>query len=163
MLLLWYSFFSVGVAVYYLKFNTDSEYAGVAWVVFSVLVLSISGFINGLGFKERASLIKDSYEALHGLYQRAKNTPQGDADIEAEYEKILSVCENHADIDYHLALCETYLTDSRNGLDRKPTKYVWFLILTYHAKRYLMLSVLYLLPVLLFWIMEFGRVGTKTV
>lgn len=163
LLLLWYSFFSVGVAVYYLEFNTESQYSGVSWVVFSVLVLSISGFINGLGFKERASLIKDSYEALHGLYQRAKNTPDDTVNIASEYEQILSVCENHDDIDYHLALCETYLADSKDGLDRKPTRYVWFLTIVYRTKRLLALIALYLLPIFLFLVMEFESVCPKAV
>jgi conflict system pore-forming effector with SLATT domain len=93
----------------------QSEYAGVAWVVFSVLVLSISGFINGLGYKERAALVKDSYEALNGLYQRARgNTGNTDA-LANEYENILSICENHADIDYQLALCDTYLSHNKKG------------------------------------------------
>jgi hypothetical protein len=74
----------------------QSEYAGVAWVVFSVLVLCISGFINGLGYKERAALVKDSYEALNGLYQRAKENPGSTTELANEYESILSVCENFA-------------------------------------------------------------------
>jgi len=163
-LLLWYSFCSVAAAIYYLKFNVQSEYAGVAWVVFSVLVLCISGFINGLGYKERAALVKDSYEALNGLYQRAKENSGSTTELANEYEGILSVCENHADIDYQLALCDTYLShnnpdDSDNGLDRKPTKYVWALVVAYHVKRLLLLSGLYILPVILFLLMELCNVS----
>jgi len=166
LLLLWYSFFSVGMAVYYLKFNTSSEYSSVAWVVFSVLTLSISVFINGLGFKERASLIKGGYEALHELYRRAKSAEQENSNVEnigVEYEKILNACENHLDIDYHLALCKAYLTDSNDGLDRRPTKYSWAQLFFYYLKRWLLLPMLYILPFLLFWMMEFGSVLTKTV
>lgn len=163
-LLLWYSFCSVAAAIYYLKFNMQSEYAGVAWVVFSVLVLCISGFINGLGYKERAALVKDSYEALNGLYQRAKENSGSTTELANEYESILSVCENHEDIDYQLALCDTYLShnnpdDSDKGLDRKPTKYVWALVVAYHVKRLLLLSGLYILPVIIFLLMELCNVS----
>ncbi len=169
-LLLWYSFCSVAASIYYLKFNAQSEYAGVAWVVFSTLVLCISGFINGLGYKERAALVKDSYEALNGLYQRAKENSCSTTEccntteLANEYESILSVCENHTDIDYQLALCNTYLghnnpDDSNNGLDRKPTKYIWALVICYHIKRLILLSGLYILPIILFLLMEISNVS----
>ncbi|MEX0829996.1 MAG: SLATT domain-containing protein [Nitrospirales bacterium] len=163
-LLLWYSFCSAVAAIYYLKFNTQSEYAGVAWVVFSVLVLCISGFINGLGYKERALLIKNCYEALNSLYQQTKRNQNDTISMGKEYEKILSVCENHADIDYHLALCDTYLShnnpnDSSSRLDRKPTKYIWTLVVVYHIKKRLLLGGLYLLPIVLFCLMEFSNVS----
>jgi hypothetical protein len=141
----------------------QSEYAGIAWVVFSVLVLCISGFINGLGYKERAALVKDSYEALNGLCQRAKQDQNNTNNLTNEYEKILSICENHIDIDYYLALCNAYLINSNpsgntTGLDRMPTKYIWLCVIFHHIKRFLLLGVLYLLPVLLFLAMEFRDV-----
>jgi len=41
-LLLWYSFSGVAVSIYYLKATaSNQDLAGVAWVVYSVLVLSI--------------------------------------------------------------------------------------------------------------------------
>jgi len=163
--LLWYSFCSVSAAVYYLKFNTQSEYAGISWVVFSVLVLCVSGFINGLGHKERAALVKDSYEALNSLYQKAKENTGNADEIVAEYEKILNVCENHADIDYQLALCNAYLSqdDPGNSLDRMPTKYIWFLVVKHYLIRGVMLLGFYFLPVILFILMEFYNVGKGTV
>ena len=81
--------------------------------------------------------------------------------ITNEYEQILSVCENHADIDYHLALCNMHLSESKNknGLDREPTLYVWFLVTLYFFKRSLLLVGFYLLPVVLFLLMEFCYVS----
>lgn len=160
-LLLWYSFFSVTVSIFYLNADTSSDdLAGVSWVVFSVLVLCISGFINGLSFKERAGLIKECYETLNELYQRAKKE---NADIDAlakEYEKVLGVCENHTDNDYYKALCEAYLThpdplgtsedaQTISALDRLPTWYHWVCVFWSFFKRWGMLLVLYSLPIVI--------------
>lgn len=162
--LLWYSFISAGASVYYLKFNSQSEYASVAWVVFSVLVLCVSVFINGLSYKERAAIVTDSYESLNSLYRKAR---QENADTEAinnEYEQMLKLCENHADIDYQIALCDTYLShnsprDHEKGLDRWPTKYVWLIVAKHFAVRSLSLMTLYSLPVPIFVGMELLHVS----
>lgn len=164
-LLLWYSFSSVASAVYYLKINSSAtqELAGIAWVVFSVLVLCISGFINGLSFKERAGLIKECYETLNGLYQKSKNQPSNLADLSVEYDQILGVCENHSDRDYYLALCIEYITNSSQadektglklGLDRRPTWYHWVFLAYSFFRRFLMLALLYALPILIFLALE---------
>jgi hypothetical protein len=159
-LVLWYSFCSVAASVYYLKFNTHSEYSGIVWVVFSVLVLGISGFITGLSIKERAALVKEYYETLNDLYQEAKANLSDQKIIAEDYKKVLSVCENHTDRDYYVALCEAYLThenpnDPQNGIDRKPTLYVWLLVLAYKLRRFMLFGCLYVLPVILFWMVEF--------
>jgi len=156
LLLLWYSFCSVAASIYYLKFNTQSDYAGVAWVIFSVLVLCISGFINGLRFKESAALIKESYEQLHGLYQKSKSEPNDPILLTKEYESILNGSENHTDRDYNMALCITWLSTKNpdKALDRSPTKYIWLLFLTYWVRRIILLGGLYLLPFMIFTFME---------
>lgn len=160
LLLLWYSFVSVGASVYYLKFNSQSEYSNVAWIVFSVLVLCVSGFINGLSYKERAAIVKDSYESLNSLYRKAKQENADTELINNEYEQILNLCENHTDIDYQIALCDTYLSHNspcnlQNGLDRWPTKYVWFTVFKWFAIRSISMFTLYALPILIFFGMEF--------
>ena len=155
-LLLWYSFVSVAASIHYLKFNAQSEYAGISWVLFSILILCISGFINGLGYKERAALVKDSYEALQKLHDQEKYNPSNPSnpsnpfDLANKYEKILSICENHSNIDYYLALCKAYL-HNKSKLDRKPTLYIWFFVIWYKIKRILLLVIFYLiLPALVF-------------
>ncbi|SSC07127.1 SLATT domain-containing protein [bacterium endosymbiont of Bathymodiolus sp. 5 South] len=166
-LLLWYSFVSVAASIHYLKFNAQSEYAGISWVLFSILILCISGFINGLGYKERATLVKDSYEALQKLYDQEKYNPNPSnlSDLANKYEKILSICENHSDIDYHLALCYVYLAshNPHSDSDRTPTYYSWVLFVWHHFKRVLLLIILYLLPFLVYLIQEFGNVCKGTV
>jgi hypothetical protein len=161
-LLLWYSFSSVASAVYYLKAvgaTNTSEISGIAWVVFSVLVLCISGFINGLSFKERAGLIKECYETLNGLYQKSKTENLDVSKLVGEYDQILGVCENHSDRDYYLALCIEHVTKTgktdkatglKEGLDRCPTWYHWLTLGYWGARRLLMFAILYALPVMIF-------------
>lgn len=164
-LLLWYSFAGVAVSIYYLKFaqgNSNTDLAGISWVVYSVLVLCISGFINGLSFKERAGLVKECYETLNGLYHRAIEENADIIALSKEYNQILGVCENHIDNDYYRALCETYVThpdpkgekDVAKKLDRFPTWYHWLTIFWSTIKRWCMLLFFYLLPVLLFLALE---------
>ncbi|GAA0287167.1 hypothetical protein GCM10009128_01850 [Psychrosphaera haliotis] len=161
LLLLWYSFFGVAVSIFYLKFTPSAgqeDLAGISWIVYSVLVLSMSGFIAGLSFKERASLIKESYETLNTFYHKAKEENADIEKISAEYEQIMGLCENHTDYDYYLALCLEHVTNNKEvdtstgckkGLDRCPTWYHWLSITWWLAKRYVLLTLLYLLPVIL--------------
>lgn len=158
LVLLWYSFFAVFVSVYYLKFNITSEYSGVAWVIFSVLVLVISGFTSGLSFKERAALIKECYETLNGIYKKA-NSNSLHENIESEYEQVLSVCENHTDRDFHVAMCLEYWSHpnpnaSTGGLTRKPTRYIWFMFVLYWISKIIFLILMYSLPIVIFAVLE---------
>jgi len=168
LLLLWYSFCSAASAIYYLNFNsnaTTSALAGVVWTIFSVLVLCVAGFINGLTFKERAGLAKVCYESLNKLYKRSK-AETSDSNLHyqsAEYEQILSVCENHTDHDYYLALFIEHVTNSskpdpvtrlKQGLDRRPTWYHWVYLTKSYLLYFLLLLFLYLLPIILFLALE---------
>lgn len=159
LLLLWYSFISTGASIYYVKFNTNSEYSGISWVVFSVLTLCISGFINGFSFKERAALIKECYETLHTLYNKAIDPLNNPNSIAIEYSQILGVCENHTDMDFRRALCKEYIShphpaDPKRGLSKVPTKYIWCIVVANILIRFLLFSTLYALPVALFFLVE---------
>lgn len=154
LLMLWYSFVSVACSVYYLKFEPTSEYSAVAWVVFAVLTLCMAGYISGLGFKERAALVKGSYESLSRLYERAKRTDSDHEAIHIEYEKILGLCENHADIDYRVAVWIAYLSHpapsrADGGLDRKPNWYFFAMVFKWYVTRVGVLLILYSLPVVI--------------
>lgn len=161
LLLLWYSFFGVAVSIYYLKFDSSSvqsDLAGISWIVYSVLLLSISGFIAGLSFKERASLIKESYETLNTFYHKSKEVNADIDKISTEYEQIMGLCENHTDYDYYSALCLEHVTSNKEvdtstgckeDLDRCPTWYHWVSIAWWLTKRYSSLTLLYVLPILL--------------
>ena len=162
-MLLWYSFSSVAAAVYYLEPHENSpnpDLIGITWVVFSVLVLCISGFINGLSFKERAGLIKECYETLNSIYHKSKSNPDNFVELSSEYDQILGVCENHSDRDYYLALCIEHVTKTgkkdkdtgiKEGLDRRPTWYHWFSLIYWTLRRIIMLAFFYALPILVFF------------
>ena len=108
-LLLWYSFSGVAASIYHLKNGTSSEEM---WVIYSVLTLCISVFISGLSFKERAALIKDSYEALNTLYYKVKSveSERGEeankriALLRDEYSQLMGTSENHTDTDFSKAV-----------------------------------------------------------
>lgn len=158
LLLIWYSFLSAAVSIYYLK-TTANNYANVSWVAFSVLILSISGFINGLSYKERANQIKECYEKLSELYTQAKSKSADLTKIGVEYQETLKLCENHEDIDFYITLCDTYLTHPspkhhRRGLSKHPTCFIWIKVSAYYIKRYIALALLYLLPIAMFIAME---------
>ena len=155
-LLLWYSFFSVAVSVYYLK-SSQSDIGSVSWIVYSVLVLVISGFINGLSFKERANLIKECYEGLNSLYQQVNLDGINIKQVAHEYEQALNACENHTDEDYAIALCQENWssTNPESDLDRAPTSYHIYTFSMYFLKRYFLLGFFYLLPLLIMCVLNF--------
>ncbi|EGR3258668.1 hypothetical protein CE131_21405 [Vibrio parahaemolyticus] len=168
-ILLWYSFFSVAVSVYYLK-NPQNGIEAISWVVYSVLVLCISGFINGLSFKERANLIKECYESLNSIMHQAYKPNADLANLSTAYESKLNACENHTDKDFAIALCQEYWASTstvrqvskdfhsdtsenkqqpKQALTRIPTSHHWFLAVSYFVTRLLALVFFYVLPVLI--------------
>ncbi|WP_419571498.1 SLATT domain-containing protein [Rheinheimera sp.] len=173
-ILLWYSFFSVAVSVYYLK-NPQNGTEAISWIVYSVLVLCISGFINGLSFKERASLVKECYESLNSIMHQASSPNADTANLAAIYESKLNACENHTDKDFAIALCQEYWASTesvrvvsknfhsdtsenkavpKQALTRIPTSHHWFLVVSYFAKRYFTLLFFYALPVLIWCLLR---------
>ncbi len=69
-ILFWYSFYSVAISIHYLNTTSDPN-VNKYWLIYSVLVLVVSGFINGLSYKERAASVKENYEYLKTLYVKA--------------------------------------------------------------------------------------------
>lgn len=182
LILLWYSFFSVAVSVYYLK-NPQNGTESISWIVYSVLVLCISGFINGLSFKERASLVKECYESLNSLIHQASQ-PNVDISILAStYESKLNACENHTDKDFAIALCQEYWASTesvrqiskkfhsdtaenktlpRQALTRIPTSHHWFLAVSYFTNRFFTLLFFYSLPVLIWCLLRYSMCATTS-
>ena len=168
-ILLWYSFFSVAVSVYYLK-NPQNGIEAISWVVYSVLILCISGFINGLSFKERANLIKECYESLNSIMHQASEPNADFSNLGTAYESKLNACENHTDKDFATALCREYWASTatvrqvskdfhsdssedkkkpKQALTRIPTSHHWFLAASCFVTRLLMFVFFYILPVLI--------------
>ncbi|WP_034458619.1 SLATT domain-containing protein [Buttiauxella noackiae] len=164
LILLWYSFFSVAISIYYIKFSDNDDLSGVSWVIYSVLILCMSGFINALSFKERAGLVKESYEALNLLLQKPAGTVDEKDIITNEYNKLLGVCENHTDVDYYTALCIEYSssnasidtrTNLKAGFDRAPGVYHWAQFIFWRIKRVVVLTVLYMIPVFILFAIKY--------
>lgn len=152
LLLLWYAFFSVSVSVYYLKFNSSSEYASFVWVVLSVFSLCISGYVSTQNFKGRAGLIKECYEELGLLHEESKGASE-DMVVRRRYNEILGLCENHEDIDYRVTRCRMHLSGARD-LDPCVGPYDYFCAIFYFLKRLSFLLVLYFLPLFIFLFLE---------
>jgi len=168
-ILLWYSFFSVAVSIYFIMAPQDGI-ESISWVVYSVLTLCISGFINGLSFKERASLIKECYENLNSILYEASQPDADTSNIARHYESVLNACENHTDKDFAIALCQEYwsshnsvrqrseefhsnqtssMTPPRGVLTRLPTSHHWFIAISYFIGRCFILGLFYVLPILI--------------
>lgn len=148
-LLLWYSFFTVALAVYHLTALPGLNDLNVMWVVFSILVLVMSGYIQGLSYTERAALVKLCYENLQALLLKA-NGVNDDAKekLQKEYQEILDSCENHTVDDFYEAICVEYLTSSdKSKLTKRPTPYIWACFLAIRFRHYLLILFLYSLPI----------------
>jgi hypothetical protein len=151
-LLFWYSFYSVSVSIYYLN-SPQTDLANKFWIIYSVLVLVVSGFINGFSYNERANLIKENYEFLKTLYGKAKKIESGndsDSDIEIEYENTLRKCENHLPKDYLEALYDIYNSaQDKNEINPHPTKYQLNNAKFNRCIRLASLFIFYILPLLI--------------
>lgn len=146
---------SVAVSIYYLNVAPSNNVTGIAWVIFSVLVLCLSAIIYGFTFKERAALVKESYEKLNHVYLLSKDPTEDKKNVEQQYSQILNITENHSDRDYVNALCLEYLNSSgvadpitglKPKMDRAPTKFQWIYAIFWFAFRNLFILILYVIP-----------------
>ncbi len=148
-ILFWYSFYSVAVSIYYLNDTTDAN-SNKYWLIYSVLVLVVSGFMNGLSFKERAVLVKENYEHLKTLYVRAlelEKESKSCSDLAKEYEEALNKCENQTPADYPEALYDTFMsTSDPKKVSPHPTEYQIDIALKNRKYRKIYIFSLYLLP-----------------
>ncbi|WBA18629.1 SLATT domain-containing protein [Salinivibrio kushneri] len=151
-ILFWYSFYSVSVSIYYIDVSSDPN-VNKYWLIYSVLVLVVSGFVNGLSYKERAALIKENYEHLKTLYTKAivlERKGQSCSDLAEEYERALNKCENQAPGDYPEALYDTFHSASDQSKIRPhPTQYQIDIALKNRRYRKICITLLYLLPFLI--------------
>lgn len=156
LILLWYAFFSVAISIYYLIIKSASTVAPGVWVVLSVFSLVASGFISGLGYKSRASLIKECYEKLDSLYyevRKSANDSEKLGELSERYRAILSLCENHSDLDYRAARCEMHFSGDR-GFAPQVGFYDYLRWGGYKVVRWLFLLVIYISPVAVFLLLE---------
>lgn len=158
LLLLWYSFFSVAAAIYFLTDSPDQS-QNVIWVVFSVLVLLMSGYTQGFSYKKRAAEVKLCYENLDKLYMKAENQQTAEESLYDKYKAILDSCENHTIGDFYEAICVEYLNSSnlgRKNLTKTPNFYIWICFILNRVWKWVRLLLLYALPVgILYFMLNF--------
>lgn len=150
LLLFYYSAFSVGTSVYYLKFAPKSEYINFVWVLFSILIFCIQCFSSGFQLNCRAGLLKECYEALGNLEQKCNKASEGELiQIREDFTLILRSCENHQSLDYYRAIFnEKWISGGK--IDKDLTIGMYSLILISFLSQTLLLAILYLLPFSLF-------------
>jgi len=157
LILLWYAFFSVAVSIYYLTQKSNSVIAPGVWVILSVFSLIASSYISALNFKSRAALVKECYERLDILYSLASSPDLKPDEIQAQYNDVLGLCENHIDLDYRTARCELYFSGKTDFIP-KFSKYDLFIWTYKKFCRLALLLIIYTSPAVLFSYLEVGYV-----
>lgn len=157
-ILLWYSFFGVAVAVYSSSTSSETQLDSVTWVIYSILILVLSGFLQGSRFGERAAAIKQCYENLQKLLTTLEQNDIDERTAREKYFEILDSCENHIGADFVEAVCVEWLSSTDKSLTRTPTNYMWFSFACTRVQRLIWYSLLYSLPAALLLAINFwGR------
>jgi hypothetical protein len=132
-ILLWYSAFAVCISILELTVTSKQPYFPAVMVILSVLILCASLFVGNRNFRERAMVLKQSYEKLGNLeslcYETMHLTSEDEKsskllDINNQYLIALSMSENHDDNDFKNALVEEYMNTHASDitkLTRRPT------------------------------------------
>ncbi|MDO6512597.1 SLATT domain-containing protein [Neptuniibacter sp. 2_MG-2023] len=158
LLLLWYSLIAVFVSIWLLAYVDNSKQVSVVFTCFSVFILAVTLFGSNARFAHRAAQFKDNYISLQELYFSIKGSSKEDENKHRlEYKRLLELAENHEPIDDTKALVwEWHNAQDKNNLTREPKKQHYILLCFYYLKRYLLLAVLFSLPLLLIYVSFFG-------
>lgn len=165
--LLYYSFFSTCIAIYYLKFDNANDLANVSWLSFSILTMIASIFISTLRYKERADSVKQCYESLTSIYSRIhQDTSLSELyAIEDKYKYTCSLCENHSSSDYGAAIISEYSKNDKDGrqrLSKKPTCHLRIENNVNKIKRLVLLIAIYSLPIIVLLLPSYIVPSTQT-
>lgn len=159
LILLYYSFLSTSVAIYYLKFNTASDIANVSWVIFSLLTMIASIFISTLRYRERAESIKQCYEKLISLSHIARTMVDSNQleRVRIEYESVRTLCENHTTFDFDAAVVVEYFRcppTKRSALTIQPTLVSIINFILKNLVKMIALLAIYSLPICILLILS---------
>jgi hypothetical protein len=148
LILLWYSAFTVCISIFELKSPSPNGYFAVTMVSLSVLILCASLFVGNRNFKERAMLLKQCYEQLSKVETKTRINNANKDELSHEYQSILSLSENHTEIDFKNAVVSEYMNshNPQETLTRIPTKYNFIEVSSYIVLKHLMLFVFVMLP-----------------
>lgn len=151
LILVWYALFSVGISIYSL--NEQNNVPQTYWVIFSVLTLACSLYINTQSYKERAMKMKTCYEKL-GLLSDCVKTLEEQANVptfrieqlQKKYVRILDICENHLSKDYHQAIMNRWLN---NKAENSPSRITWYICTANMLARFIVFLLLYSVPIII--------------
>lgn len=151
LILVWYSTFSVGASIYFLKFAPQSDIANVSMVIYSVMILSMSLFMSGRNFKERGMLMKQCYLQLDMLYRYAKAAEKKSDEkvilrISEEYQNVVNASENHKELDFEVAIFKLRMAGEE--VDKELTWYRGVRAGSHYLFRVLSLFLFYALPII---------------
>ena len=72
-------------------------------------------------------------------------------EVDSEYHTVVSLSENHLQIDYFQAIVQLYLASSTDSIDPKPNKYIYTIVFGHFVTRVFSVITLYSFPVILFY------------
>ena len=155
-LLLWYSAFGLGVAIYNLTVGMDAPMQSVSWLIYSALILAASALVQGFRVGERAEMMKQCYVQLQELSGDLTLGGVSKKDAAARYIKILASFENHKTSDYYAARCLDYLNakDKTAVAEIVPSCTVWMAFFRAVFLRFLAFTFLYSMPIILLGILR---------
>lgn len=148
-LLVWYAIASSCAGIVALRYpqfagpNTDIYTA-----VLSVALLAVSMMVANRDYRGRALQMRANHIALKQFYEELRLGVINPNDKPARYSSLLLECENHSSYDdrYFRIINRATLTS------RKPTPLDWFSMLAALTCRVVGAVILYLAPILVFWI-----------
>lgn len=154
-LLVYYSIINTCLSVILIKkvaFLGDNS--DLILVIMSLNILVTSLFVANKNFKGRALSLKAHYIELQRLYFEAVDAEETNKDlkeIREDYTRLLDIVENHAPIDDIV-----FRVLNESNLDtRKPNRNEKVAAHTYRAIRFLLLSALYISPIIAIYISSF--------
>lgn len=146
LLIVYYSIFSVLLAVFSDFYSERFYYFEEITTTSSVLVLVASLLATGFRFEARAAVFRDCYLKLQKL--EAEQMPEESKS--SRYVDLLLDYPNHTEYDYHDFVIKHTYWDSKtltSGNDTvKPTHFMWLSYSTRKASYYALLIVLLIAP-----------------
>lgn len=151
----YYSVFIVALSIWDL-YKTDTNLS-IHLVIGALLVLCTSIFISARNFKERALNTKNCYIKLDELYRKAEQLENRSSNVrksdwkqlEADYEQLLLLSENHSIFDYLSFKHKLSKHDTEFKLSRLDIVYLF----AYRIMKFIIAVGLFIIPLaILIWI-----------
>lgn len=143
--LLYYSFIGILASAVTMVLGDHNKYSGILWLMFSVFMLCIVTFLNAMNFKQKADIMRKSYIELKKVHE---STAEENI-LSSEYTKVLELySDNHETIDYRMAISESFY--HKDDITKELTPEIKCAIKRYKIWKFLILSLIYILPIAIF-------------